>query len=314
MDSPTLKNDNNLSPPDSNTDESRDVECLRKNTFTENRLTPEITDFLNGSVTYNSENVKKDFASQESFTEERILFLEPEKFPFPSKVYNDPVEIHGDIERKEKSIDKNYRKYSIVSRKNTGWQSYMGLVLTLISGLMFAIMGLIVKYLKEYHAMNLGFFRFTGMLLPAIPFLLYVTLVQKKSVLEPIWPLTQKKQLKTMSVLFVSELVFFLSILLMCKFSISNRYSFFQGRAFVGCIAVIAHFYAIQYMTVADAMVIGSCSPVFVTFVAHLFLGEKCGIFPVVAGLLTIVGVAVIARPPMLTGEEEFDTDTLVKP
>lgn len=35
--------------------------------------------------------------------------------------------------------------------------------------------------------------------------------------------------------------------------------------------------------------------------------------FPVFAALLTILGVGVIARPPILTGEDSFDTETLVK-
>lgn len=35
--------------------------------------------------------------------------------------------------------------------------------------------------------------------------------------------------------------------------------------------------------------------------------------FTVAAALLSIVGVGVIARPPMLTGEASWDTDTLVR-
>jgi drug/metabolite transporter (DMT)-like permease len=86
-----------------------------------------------------------------------------------------------------------------------------------------------------------------------------------------------------------------------------------QGRSILGFVAVILHFYAIQRLTVADAMIIGSCSPVFVTLVAHVFLGEKCGVFPIVAAVLTMLGVGVIARPPLLTGAQEYDTDILVR-
>jgi len=65
-------------------------------------------------------------------------------------------------------------------------------------------------------------------------------------------------------------------------------------------------------LTVADALVITACVPVFVAIVAHWLLGEKSGIFPIVAALLTILGVGIIARPPMLMGTEEFNSETLV--
>jgi drug/metabolite transporter (DMT)-like permease len=77
--------------------------------------------------------------------------------------------------------------------------------------------------------------------------------------------------------------------------------------------AVVSHFYAFQYLPVGDAIVISSCSPVFVTLIAHLFLGEKCGFFPVIAAILTMVGVGVISRPTLLTGALEYDSETLVR-
>lgn len=83
-------------------------------------------------------------------------------------------------------------------------------------------------------------------------------------------------------------------------------------RGVLGGTALILLFYSIQNLSLADALVISSCRPVFVTFVAHVFLGEPCGVFPVFAALLTIMGVGVIARPPILTGEDSFDTETLV--
>jgi len=85
-----------------------------------------------------------------------------------------------------------------------------------------------------------------------------------------------------------------------------------QGRSFVGFTAVLLHFHSIQYLTVADAMTVGSITPVFVTLVAHACLGEKCGVFPIFAAVLTITGVGIIARPPLLTGADHFDIDVLV--
>ena len=71
-------------------------------------------------------------------------------------------------------------------------------------------------------------------------------------------------------------------------------------------------FTSIQKLSLADALSINSCRPVFVTFVAHLALGEPCGIFPVFAAIVSILGVGVIARPPLITGEESFNKETLV--
>ena len=72
-------------------------------------------------------------------------------------------------------------------------------------------------------------------------------------------------------------------------------------------------FYSLQYLQVADSMVITSSTSVFVTLLAHCFIGEKCAIVPIITALLTMAGVVVISRPPMLTGKEKFDTDILVR-
>jgi len=173
-------------------------EYSQKNTFMEDRLTPEITDFLNGSF---NQVKKKSYASRESLKspEETGIFLPPslEDSSPSSKVYNTPSSF---------LIDKDFENVPTsppLPVKELGWKSYMGIVFTVISGLMFAVMGLLVKYLKDYNAMNIGFFRFTGMLLPAFPFLLYAIFVQKKPVFQPIWPLNDKSKLKTFLILFV---------------------------------------------------------------------------------------------------------------
>jgi drug/metabolite transporter (DMT)-like permease len=72
-------------------------------------------------------------------------------------------------------------------------------------------------------------------------------------------------------------------------------------------------FYSLKYINLADSMVISFSTPVFVTLVAHLFLGEKCGIIPLISGIIVLGGVGVITRPPMLTGQEEFDMNNLVQ-
>ena len=55
-----------------------------------------------------------------------------------------------------------------------------------------------------------------------------------------------------------------------------------------------------------------SSTPVLVTVLAHFFLKERCGVIPVIVAIITFFGVAVITRPPFLTGAESFDSETLV--
>jgi drug/metabolite transporter (DMT)-like permease len=67
----------------------------------------------------------------------------------------------------------------------------------------------------------------------------------------------------------------------------------------------------LKYLSVADATVITHSQACFVLLVAHLVLGEKCGLIPTICGLGIIAGIFIIARPPLLTGNAEFDADTL---
>lgn len=61
-----------------------------------------------------------------------------------------------------------------------------------------------------------------------------------------------------------------------------------------------------------DALVISSSTPVFVTLFAHYFLGEKCGVIPILSAVMTVFGVIVIAKPPHIFDNEEFDRKTMV--
>jgi len=83
-------------------------------------------------------------------------------------------------------------------------------------------------------------------------------------------------------------------------------------RGLMGSSAIILQFYSFKYISIADSTVICFATPVFVTLAAHVCLGEKSGIIPVIAGVVVLLGVGVIARPPLITGEEEFNNDNLV--
>jgi len=51
---------------------------------------------------------------------------------------------------------------------------------------------------------------------------------------------------------------------------------------------------------------------VIATFVfGWLFLGEKCGVVPVITAGVAVCGIGIMTRPPFLTGEN-FDTNTVI--
>jgi drug/metabolite transporter (DMT)-like permease len=54
-------------------------------------------------------------------------------------------------------------------------------------------------------------------------------------------------------------------------------------------------------------------SPIVTTIIAHFLLNERCGIVFIGIALFTLVGVALITKPPVLTGEQDFDSNTLVR-
>lgn len=71
-------------------------------------------------------------------------------------------------------------------------------------------------------------------------------------------------------------------------------------RCFVGTTGLMLSFYAFRHMPLADASVIIFSTPVFVAIFARLFLREPCGPFNVATVLLTLLGVVLITRPPLL--------------
>ncbi|ODN00885.1 Solute carrier family 35 member G1 [Orchesella cincta] len=207
----------------------------------------------------------------------------------PEKVAFDITSNNGDKEKRRvsvKSVENGVLNEAELARSKKGCSNYTGILLTLASGILFTIGGVIVKYMKDYHPFTLGIFRFQGILLPSLFMVLYACYVQKLPIFDPVWPLTDKEKAKR------------------C-FGMLLRSAF-------GSTALFLHFYALKRIDVADVLVIGSCQPVFVTLAAYFFLGESCGVFPVFTALLTILGVGVISRPPILTGEEAFDNNALI--
>lgn len=139
----------------------------------------------------------------------------------------------------------------------------LGIVLAALSSLFFSLSSLIVKWLKDVDPLELAAIRFIGVLLPAIPILIYKN--------QNPFPKGQR-----------------LMLLL---------------RSFAGATSLSLIFYAIRHMPLADASVIVFSVPVVVAIFARIFLKEPCGLFHYFALFLTMLGVLLITRPPLLFGQ-----------
>lgn len=140
---------------------------------------------------------------------------------------------------------------------------YLGLMLAALSSLFFSLCSVIVKGLVDVNPMELAAFRFVGVLLPAIPIVIYKG--------EHPFP----KGRRVMLLL----------------------------RSFVGTTGLMLSFYAFRHMPLADASVVVFSVPVFVAIFARIFLKEPCGLFNVITVCLTLIGVVLITRPPIIFGQ-----------
>lgn len=66
------------------------------------------------------------------------------------------------------------------------------------------------------------------------------------------------------------------------------------------------------YLSVGDTAVIAYSIPILVVIMAHYCLGEKCGVVSIIVAITSVIGMGLIARPPILTGEAAVDTNALV--
>lgn len=139
---------------------------------------------------------------------------------------------------------------------------YLGLILATLSSLFFSLCSVIVKWMTDIDPMALAAYRYLGVLLPAIPIVLYKQ--------ETVFPRGRR-------------------IMLLL-------------RSLTGTAALMLSFYAFRHMPLADASVIVFSVPVFTAIFARMFLKEPCGFFNIVSVLLTLIGVVLITRPPAIFG------------
>lgn len=76
---------------------------------------------------------------------------------------------------------------------------------------------------------------------------------------------------------------------------------------------MILRYYALQYLSVGDMLVIVYASPILVALMARISLGEECGAVLVIVTFTTLGGLVLVAKPPIFMGDSSFDGDTLVR-
>jgi drug/metabolite transporter (DMT)-like permease len=88
----------------------------------------------------------------------------------------------------------------------------------------------------------------------------------------------------------------------------TDKLSLYVGRCLIGIVSMLCGFYAIVHLPLAKAVTISYSTPLFVTILAVLFLGEMVRLRRWTAVFLGFIGVLVIMWP----GAETFDANTLV--
>ncbi|XP_030762775.1 solute carrier family 35 member G1 [Sitophilus oryzae] len=139
---------------------------------------------------------------------------------------------------------------------------YLGLILATLSAVFFSLCSAIVKWMSDVDPMALAAYRFLGVLLPTIPIAIYNQ--------KPCFP----KDKRIMLIL----------------------------RSFTGTTALMLSFYAFRHMPLSDATVIVFSVPVFTAVFARMFLKEPCGWFNIFSVIVTLIGVVLITRPPIIFG------------
>ncbi|MBQ3437184.1 MAG: DMT family transporter [Fusobacterium sp.] len=72
---------------------------------------------------------------------------------------------------------------------------------------------------------------------------------------------------------------------------------FVLGRAIFGALGMAANFYAIEYLTIADANMLNKLSPVFVTICACYFLKEKIDKQQIIGIIFMLIAVVFVVKP-----------------
>lgn len=153
----------------------------------------------------------------------------------------------------------------------------IGLFYGLVSGLFFAACAASVKYLDDLDPGQVAFYQYIAITVLALPMVV-------KGGLNVLGPHRETK------------------------------YWFLLCGVF-DAVTVYLSFVSFRRLPLSDATVITSSVPVFVTVAARIFLKEKCGSCQVVAIAISVAGVALVSKVPLLMAsrrEDIYSRDTVV--
>lgn len=84
------------------------------------------------------------------------------------------------------------------------------------------------------------------------------------------------------------------------KLIINKKYfPYVLGRSLFGFLGVVANFYAIEHLTIADANMLNKLSPVFVTICACYFLKEKIDKQQILGIIFMLIAVVFVVKPSL---------------
>lgn len=138
---------------------------------------------------------------------------------------------------------------------------YRGLFYSSMSSVFFSLSSVIVKYVSDIKASELAVLRFVGILVFTLPLVIY-------SREDPFGP----RKVRHLLIL----------------------------RGLVGATSLYLRFVAFQNLPIADASVIVFSIPVFVSVLARIFLKEPCGFFHAFTVFLTLVGIVLLTKLPII--------------
>ena len=133
-----------------------------------------------------------------------------------------------------------------------------GIFWMLVSVLGFTFMGIAVKYLPRIPTYEKVFFR------NSVSFILSAYILYR-----------QKESIKVAK----------------------ENIPFVFGRSFFGFVGMVANFYALENLTMAEANMLNKLSPVFVTICACIFLKEKVDNKQIIGIILMLMAVVFVIKP-----------------
>lgn len=138
---------------------------------------------------------------------------------------------------------------------------YKGLFYSSMSSVFFSLSSVIVKYVDDISPGELAVLRFVGILIFTLPLVIY-------SREDPFGPRSARHLLVL--------------------------------RGLVGATSLFLRFVAFRYLPIADASVIVFSIPVFVSVLARIFLKEPCGFFHAFTVFLTLIGIVLLTKLPII--------------